>query len=110
MNHQNTQSSLVTFEDLQQHMESVDLDAFSNPQALLPPSVEQALLHLASVYSMVQPVLAVVGALPIFPSSWRRALALLLGAIEAVLTITDDPAFKAGRDLEQFKAGRDLEE
>ena len=118
----NTMQSLATFEDLQQHMDSFDLDAFDNDQqTLLPRSIVENIDHLAAVWEMVQPVLTVVGALPILPARWRRALALLTGAIETVLAVADDDAFKAGRDLEEvdaeareevegFKAGRDLEE
>jgi hypothetical protein len=102
--------SLPTFEDLQQHMDSFDVDALGNQQTLLPRSLAETIEHLASIYAMVQPVLTVVGALPLFPSRWLRGVALLRGAIEAVLVLAGDPSFKAGRDLEEFKAGRDLEE
>ena len=110
-------------------MDSFDVDSLGEQQTLLPPSFAKNIDHLASVYEMVQPVLTVVGALPIFPAPWRRALALLTGAIETILVLADDPSFKAGRDLEEiddgealedgleaedeiegFKAGRDLEE
>jgi hypothetical protein len=107
MTQQNT-SSLLTFEDVDQHMQTVDVDALGSEQTRLS-GLEQTIRHLAVVYASIQPVLAVVGALPIFPARWRRGLDLLLGAVEGVLAI-GDPSFKAGRDLEQFKAGRDLEE
>ena len=126
---QNTMQSLTTFEDLQRHMDSFDVDALGEKQTLLPPSLAENIDHLADVYEMVEPVLALVGALPIFPAPWRRALSLLIGALEAILLLADDESFKAGRDLEEFddreefeaeleaddelegfKAGRDLEE
>lgn len=127
MNHnQQTVLTFHTFDDVQQYMDSVDLDALSSgQQALLPDNVTNNIRHLADVYAMIRPVLGFIGSLPIFPGSWRRALQLLFAAVESLLAITEPLVpredqredFKAGRDLEevtddreQFKAGRDLEE
>jgi hypothetical protein len=107
---QQNPSSLLTFEDVDRHMQAVDVEALvDEQQTLLSGRLTETVRHLGSVYAAIRPVLAVVGALPIIPRRWRAGLDLLIGAVEGVLTIAD-PSFKAGRDLEEFKAGRDLEE
>ena len=120
MNHsQNSTQALTTFEDLQQHMDSFDVDSLGELETLLPSRLGENIEHLASVYQMVEPVLTVVGALPIVPSSWRRALALLMSAIDTIVMLASDASFRPEDDfgddeaedqLEDFKAGRDLEE
>jgi hypothetical protein len=87
----------ITFEEAEQQMQSVDLDAIlAEEQTLLLARLAQ----LAKVYNAVRPVLALAATLPL-PAPWRKGLALLVAAIEAVVPGGVTASFKAGRDLEE---------
>lgn len=90
----------VTFEEAARQMQAVDVDRLIDTQTLLPSSNEERLAQLARVYSAVRPLLALAASLPL-PDAWRKALALLVAAIEAVVPPAPAAGFKAGRDLEE---------
>src|SRR4051794_684109 len=50
--------------------------------------------RLLKIYAGVKPLLIAVAALPVIPYTWRAALALFNGALDAV-----EADFKAGKDL-----------
>jgi hypothetical protein len=98
------QHSQLTFEEIEQYMQGVDLDALRGGQTLLEESHESRVERLGRVFRAVRPLLGVLNALPI-PASWRAAITLLVNAIEAVVAPANAPA-----EAHEFKAGRDLEE
>lgn len=94
----------LTFEDVEQYMQTVDLAALGTAQTLLEESHETRVERLGRVYRTVRPLLGFLNALPL-PASWRTAITLLLNAIEAVVAPKNVPP-----ETQEFKAGRDLEE
>lgn len=69
--------------------------------ALMPETQEGRVARLIKIYSGIKPLLTVLTALPLIPSSWRTALAVFNTALAAVAAGAEeaDPGFKAGRDL-----------
>jgi hypothetical protein len=96
--------SQLTFEDIEQYMQGVDLAALGTGQTLLEESHETRVERLGRVFRTVRPLLGILNTLPI-PASWRAAITLLVNAIEAVIAPKNVPA-----EAQDFKAGRDLEE
>jgi hypothetical protein len=53
------------------------------------------------IYRGIKPVLAVLSALPLIPSTWRAALVMFDQALEALSGVGGEvvASFKAGKDL-----------
>lgn len=90
----------ISYEEIDQHMKTVDLADLRDGQTFLPEAPETRVEQLAKVYRAVRPVLNILIAFPI-PPTWRAAVTLLLQAIEGVVTPGATTDFKAGRDLEE---------
>ncbi|PYQ25509.1 MAG: hypothetical protein DMF56_27230 [Acidobacteria bacterium] len=61
------------------------------------------LQKVLKIYRGVKPLLAVLGSLPLIPSTWRAAIVMFDQALEALSGV-------GGEITAQFKAGKDLVE
>jgi hypothetical protein len=63
---------------------------------LQPANAEDNIARLLKIYAGIKPLLALISTLAVLPRSWRSALRLFLGALDAVALGAE---FKAGKDL-----------
>ncbi|HJQ37193.1 MAG TPA: hypothetical protein VKB93_08645 [Thermoanaerobaculia bacterium] len=70
-------------------------------KTLMPEAQGGRIARLVKIYNGIKPLLSVLTALPLIPSSWRAALVLFNSALAAVAAGVDDVTadFKAGKDL-----------
>ena len=82
-----------TLRALQQDMEQEN--------TLVPETQNGRIARLLKIYNGIRPLLTVISALPLIPSTWRAALALFNNALAAVAAGAEDVSteFKAGKDL-----------
>ena len=68
---------------------------------LMPETQSGRVARLVKIYNGIKPLLTVLTALPLIPSSWRAALSLFNTALAAVAAGAEDVTaeFKAGKDL-----------
>jgi hypothetical protein len=59
------------------------------------------LQKVLKIYRSIKPVLAVLGSLPLIPSTWRAAVVMFTQALDALSVVGGDitAQFKAGKDL-----------
>ena len=59
------------------------------------------LQKVLKIYRGIKPVFAVIGALPLIPSTWRAAIVMFTQALDALSIVGGDitAQFKAGKDL-----------
>ena len=56
--------------------------------------------RVLKVFRGIKPLLTVVSALPILPSTWRSGIVVFIQALDSLAAIDVTVAFKAGKDLE----------
>ncbi len=61
------------------------------------------LQKVLKIYRGIKPVFAVIGSLPLIPSTWRAAIVMFTQALDALTAV-------GGEITAQFKAGKDLAE
>jgi hypothetical protein len=84
-----------TLRALQQDMEQENTLVADTPNSRLQ--------KVLKVYRGIKPVFAVLGALPLIPSTWRAAIVMFTQALDALTAV-------GGEITAEFKAGKDLAE
>ena len=84
-----------TLRALQQEMEQEN--------TLVQDTPNTRLQKVLKIYRGIKPVLAVLGSLPLIPSTWRAAVVMFTQALDALSAV-------GGEITAQFKAGKDLVE
>ena len=88
--------STITFESIQQSVNTLDLQAFTAKTAA-GDQLTRVQRVLAS-YRAVRPILATIAALPLLPPQFRDALRLFLVTVDQFADSATGE-FKAGKDL-----------
>lgn len=79
---------MATFEDINQHIESVDLTAFATggpkavTAAMASSNPELVLPRICSIYRTVRPILVVLSTFPLIPPRWREALTIFINVMD----------------------------
>lgn len=84
-----------TLRALQQDMEQEN--------TLVQDSPNSRLQKVLKIYRGIKPVITVIGALPLIPSTWRAAIVMFTQALDALAAV-------GGEITAEFKAGKDLAE
>jgi hypothetical protein len=84
-----------TLRALQQDMEQENTLVADTPNTRLQ--------KVLKVYRGIKPVFAILGALPLIPSTWRAAIVMFTQALDALTAV-------GGEITAEFKAGKDLAE
>ena len=68
---------------------------------LRPESATSRLQRVLKIYRAIRPLLAILGSLPLIPSTWRASLVMFTQALEALTLAAPEilAGFKAGKDL-----------
>jgi hypothetical protein len=82
-----------TLRSLQQDMEQENTLVQDTPNGRLQ--------KVLKIWRGVKPVFAVIGSLPLIPSTWRAAIVMFTQALDALTAVGGDitAQFKAGKDL-----------
>jgi hypothetical protein len=82
-----------TLRALQQDMEQEN--------TLVQDTPNSRLQKVLKIYRGIKPVFAVIGSLPLIPSTWRAAIVMFTQALDALAVVGGDitAQFKAGKDL-----------
>jgi hypothetical protein len=93
-------AKLPTFKSIDRDIRTLAAEV-EQENALMPETQEGRVARLVKIYSGIKPLLTVISALPVIPSSWRAALTIFNTALAAVAAGAEeiDAGFKAGRDL-----------
>jgi len=77
------------------------MQEMEHENTLLQETPVSRLQKVLKIFRGIKPLLAVLGSLPLIPSTWRAAIVMLTQALEALATGAPDanPDFKAGKDL-----------
>lgn len=70
---------------------------------LVQDSPNTRLQKVLKIYRGIKPVITVIGALPLIPSTWRAAIVMFTQALDALAAV-------GGEITAEFKAGKDLAE
>jgi hypothetical protein len=84
-----------TLRALQQEMEQEN--------TLVQDTPNTRLQKVLKIYRGIKPVFAVIGSLPLIPSTWRAAIVMFTQALDALTAV-------GGEITAEFKAGKDLAE
>ena len=84
-----------TLRSLQQEMEQEN--------TLVQDTPNTRLQKVLKIYRGIKPVFAVLGSLPLIPSTWRAAIVMFTQALDALTAV-------GGEITAEFKAGKDLAE
>ena len=84
-----------TLRALQQEMEQENTLVQDTPNGRLQ--------KVLKIYRGIKPVFAVIGSLPLIPSTWRAAIVMFTQALDALTAV-------GGEITAEFKAGKDLAE
>ena len=84
-----------TLRALQQEMEQEN--------TLVQDTPNTRLQKVLKIYRGIKPVFAVIGSLPLIPSTWRAAIVMFTQALDALAAV-------GGEITAEFKAGKDLAE
>jgi len=78
------------------------MQEMEHENTLVQESPTGRLQRVLKIFRSLKPMLAVLGALPLIPATWRAAIAMFVQALEALAIVGPDLTadFKAGRDLE----------
>jgi hypothetical protein len=82
-----------TLRALQQEMEQEN--------TLVQDTPNTRLQKVLKIYRGIKPVFAVIGSLPLIPSTWRAAIVMFTQALDALTAV-------GGEITAEFKAGKDL--
>jgi len=66
---------------------------------LIADTANGRLQKVLKVYRGIKPLLAVLGNLPLLPSTWRAAVVIFNQALESLAAVDVTAEFKAGKDL-----------
>ena len=68
---------------------------------LVQDTPNSRLQKVLKIYRGIKPVFAVIGSLPLIPSTWRAAIVMFTQALDALTAVGGDitAQFKAGKDL-----------
>ena len=68
---------------------------------LVQETPNSRLQRVLKIFRGIRPVLAVVGALPLIPATWRGAITMFVQALDALALVGPEITadFKAGKDL-----------
>jgi hypothetical protein len=96
-NHTNVQQmDAEAFRTIDHAIRGLLLDEMEHRSTAIADTPGGRIERLVTVYTSIKPLLAAVSMLPVFPESWRSALALFVQTLDAVAA---SPLFKAGKDL-----------
>ncbi len=84
-----------TLRALQQEMEQEN--------TLVQDTPNTRLQKVLKIYRGIKPLFAVIGSLPLIPSTWRAAIVMFTQALDALTAV-------GGEITAEFKAGKDLAE
>ena len=79
-------SANPTFEDVDKHVQGIDLTAF-HPGGTHHPGAAKAAAGLPNIcpsYKAVRPILLLVSTIPIIPQKWRDVIKLFLGVMDGI--------------------------
>jgi hypothetical protein len=93
------ETPIPTYTDI--HRSLRGLQNVEPENTLLPDSFDTHLARLAEIYKAVKPLVTMLAGVPLLPPLFRKGIAYLGTAIEAVIA-------GAGTVSARFKAGRDL--
>jgi hypothetical protein len=89
----------AAYASINRSIRSLDLDDFGK-QTAIADTFKTQLQRLAKLYIALKPLLDAIVTLPFLPQTWRVALGLFVGTLDAVASSPEiDPDFKAGKDL-----------
>jgi hypothetical protein len=93
------ETSIPTYTQI--HRSLRGLEDVEQENTLLPESFESHLARLAHIYTAVKPLVTMLAGVPLLPPLFRKGIAYLGTAIEAVLASSGNVSakFKAGKDL-----------
>jgi hypothetical protein len=92
-------NAATTYAMINHSIRSLDFDDFGK-QTAIADTFKTQLQRLAKLYVALKPLLDAVVTLPLLPQTWRAALGLFVGTLDAVASSPEiDPDFKAGKDL-----------
>jgi len=77
--------------------------AMEQENTLVQDTPNGRLQKVLKIYRGVKPVFAVIGSLPLIPSTWRAAIVMFTQALDALTAV-------GGEITAEFKAGKDLAE
>ena len=102
-----TNSREVSETTLARSKKSVDrsiralMQEMEHENTLVQESPVSTLQRVLKIHRGIKPLFAVLGALPLIPSTWRAAIVMFNQALEALAFVAPDVTaeFKAGKDL-----------
>ncbi len=94
-------STTPTYNDIDRSVRTLDINAVSYENTLLPVTQSDRVKRVLRVYRAVRPLLTAISTLALLPRAWRAAITLFIDTIEALASGEPDSQqdFKAGRDL-----------
>ena len=77
------------------------MQEMEHENTLVQEAPSARLQRVLKIFRGIKPVLAVVGALPLIPATWRASMAMFVQALDALALVGPDLTadFKAGKDL-----------
>ena len=86
--------SIASLRKLQQEMEQENTLVQETPNGRLQ--------RVLKIFRGIKPLFAVLGSLPLIPSTWRAAIVMFTQALDALAVVAPEVTaeFKAGKDLE----------
>jgi hypothetical protein len=81
-------------------LRALNLD-MEQENTLVQDTPNTRLQKVLKIYRGIKPVIAIIGSLPLVPSTWRAAIVMFTQALDALAAVGGDitAEFKAGKDL-----------
>jgi len=94
-------STTAIYNEIDRSVRTLDVDAVSSENALLPLTQSDRVKRVLRVFRAVRPLLTALSTLALLPKAWRNAITLFIESIDALADGEPDSQhdFKAGRDL-----------
>jgi hypothetical protein len=93
------------FEQVDQAIDSTDFIGIHQQKGALPDNLKGRVQKVVQIYNGIKPLLTAATKVPLFPMTWKTALAILIQALDALVSAPDLAGAGAGGD---FKAGKDI--
>ena len=77
-------SHIPTFEDVDKHIQSVDLTEFQVGGKHHPKGIALSPSDVCAAYKMVKPILVLVAGIPLIPKKWRDAINVFIGVVDKI--------------------------
>ena len=89
-----------TYHAINRSIEALNIEEMEQEHAISVATSAERVRKLVTVYAAVKPLLTVISTLPLLPQVWRAAVALLVTALNAIVSSPElNPDFKAGKNL-----------